>query len=287
VYFSVTLSEENMHIAEIEGLAKRFKLVNSIATSNMVCFDAEGRIKKYSSPEDILQDFYHLRLQYYQRRKEYLADQLTQEWEKLNNKVRFISEIISGKFVVQNRKKVDILKDLAARGYKPFSKSDNSNNSSPTEPVSEGDDEESEDAVETAKSDDYDYLLSMQLWSLTAEKVERLKRDRDEKQRELDELLGTTVKEMWFRDLDAFEQEWAVCVTQYFHLFMRRYFCSLLKQKWLRMKRNQQIWRERQKEESWVQRKRNRPRRRLTRPITVMKMKNHPILTKTMMILSI
>lgn len=204
VYFSVTLSEENMRIAEQEGLEKRFKLINSIATSNMVCFDAEGRIKKYTSPESILQEFYHLRLQFYQRRKEYLADQLTQEWEKLNNKVRFITEIISGKFVVQNRKKADILKDLAARGYKPFSKN-GKDNSSNEEDGSEND----EEAGEVVKSNDYDYLLSMQLWSLTSEKVERLRLERDEKQCELDDLLGTTVKEMWYRDLDAFEQEWA------------------------------------------------------------------------------
>lgn len=35
----------------------------------MHLFDAEGRIKKYETAEEILQDFYKLRLDYYARRK--------------------------------------------------------------------------------------------------------------------------------------------------------------------------------------------------------------------------
>lgn len=32
-------------------------------------FDAEGRIKRYDSPEEILTEFFDLRLQYYERRR--------------------------------------------------------------------------------------------------------------------------------------------------------------------------------------------------------------------------
>lgn len=69
VHFVVYLTEEMMRIAEQEGLEKRFKLISTLCTSNMVCFDAEGRIKKYSTVEAILRDFYDLRLAYYQKRK--------------------------------------------------------------------------------------------------------------------------------------------------------------------------------------------------------------------------
>jgi DNA topoisomerase-2 len=34
-----------------------------------VLFDASGRIKKYETPEEILHDFYELRLSFYQKRK--------------------------------------------------------------------------------------------------------------------------------------------------------------------------------------------------------------------------
>ena len=55
--------------AEAEGLEKKFKLATTMTTSNMVCFDEEGRIKKYNDVLEILEDFYHLRLIYFQKRK--------------------------------------------------------------------------------------------------------------------------------------------------------------------------------------------------------------------------
>jgi DNA topoisomerase-2 len=35
----------------------------------MMLFDAEGHIKRYDSPEDILREFFDLRLQFYERRR--------------------------------------------------------------------------------------------------------------------------------------------------------------------------------------------------------------------------
>ena len=46
VNFVVTLTESEMAKAEKEGLEKAFKLVSSLSTLNIVCFDAQGRIKK-------------------------------------------------------------------------------------------------------------------------------------------------------------------------------------------------------------------------------------------------
>ena len=35
----------------------------------MVCFDPEGKIKKYATAEEILLDFYDARMEHYHRRK--------------------------------------------------------------------------------------------------------------------------------------------------------------------------------------------------------------------------
>lgn len=48
------------------------------STTNMVLFDDQRRIKKYNSPEEILEDFYAMRLALYTKRKTYLADQLNE-----------------------------------------------------------------------------------------------------------------------------------------------------------------------------------------------------------------
>jgi DNA topoisomerase-2 len=134
--------------------------------------------------------------------KEYLADQLTHEWSKLDNKVRFIEEIISGKLIVQNRKKADILQTLQSRKYASFKK--------PSEAKSADllDAEADNESAESGHG--YDYLLSMPIWNLTQEKVQQLEKERNEKQAQLDELLSTAVKDLWVRDLDEFLAEWKV-----------------------------------------------------------------------------
>jgi len=55
--------------AEKKGLTEFFKLTGKVNSSNMMCFDVEGRIKKYNSPEEIIEEFYPVRLAYYQKRK--------------------------------------------------------------------------------------------------------------------------------------------------------------------------------------------------------------------------
>lgn len=69
VHFVVTMTASGLAEAEKKGLIEFFKLTGKVNTGNMMCFDAEGRIKKYSSPEEIVEDFYPVRLAYYQKRK--------------------------------------------------------------------------------------------------------------------------------------------------------------------------------------------------------------------------
>jgi len=63
------MSEANLRAAEQEGLEKRFKMSTTISTSNMVCFDLNGKIRKYTSATEILIDFYHKRVEFYGLRK--------------------------------------------------------------------------------------------------------------------------------------------------------------------------------------------------------------------------
>lgn len=59
-----------------------------------VLFDGAGCIKRYANVEEILREFYALRMEYYLKRKEYLEGMLTAESLKLNNQARFICEKI-------------------------------------------------------------------------------------------------------------------------------------------------------------------------------------------------
>jgi len=135
----------------------------------MHAFDPEGRIKKYETPEQITQEFYDVRIKYYEKRKNYLIDKLGREVRKLDNKTRFILMVVDGKLIVSKRKKADLLKELVALKFDPFDK----------EEVVENEEEPNEE--KEATSAQYNYLLSMPLWNLTYEKVEDLKAEKQKK----------------------------------------------------------------------------------------------------------
>jgi DNA gyrase/topoisomerase IV subunit A len=52
-----------------EGLGNKFKLSKTFKTTNMVLFNLEQKITKYATINEIMDDFYKLRLEYYEKRK--------------------------------------------------------------------------------------------------------------------------------------------------------------------------------------------------------------------------
>lgn len=119
IRFVVTLQKGQMEIMEKEGLHKVFKLQNIVNTSSMCAFDEFGCLKKYDSVMTILQEFYKLRIQMYEKRKEYLLGILDSESAKLSNQARFIMEKCSGELTVENKKRKTIVDELIKRGYAP------------------------------------------------------------------------------------------------------------------------------------------------------------------------
>jgi len=109
------MGAKDLEKAEEQGLIEFFKLMTKISTSNMICFDLDGKIKKYSSPEEILDDFFPVRLAHYQKRKDYLANQLQMEHERLTNQARFVQMIVKKELSVSGRKKVEIGRTAKAR----------------------------------------------------------------------------------------------------------------------------------------------------------------------------
>lgn len=69
VHFVLRMEEKHMKAALEEGLEEKFKLSKTIATSNLVAFDPEGRITKYATVEDIMKEFFAIRIKFYEKRK--------------------------------------------------------------------------------------------------------------------------------------------------------------------------------------------------------------------------
>mmetsp|Transcript_18979 Transcript_18979/g.13776 ORF Transcript_18979/g.13776 Transcript_18979/m.13776 type:complete len:107 (-) Transcript_18979:793-1113(-) len=84
-------------------------------------FNYKEQIKRYSGPEEIMEEFFGLRKQLYERRKEYQLARLRKECEVLANKVRFILGVISGEIRINNVKRQIIVETLVRMGFKTMS----------------------------------------------------------------------------------------------------------------------------------------------------------------------
>ncbi|KAK3758650.1 hypothetical protein RRG08_013319 [Elysia crispata] len=204
VRFVVKMAAEKLAHYEQEGLHKLFKLSTTISTNTMVLFNHEGCIKRYEKVEDIMQEFYTTRLDYYQRRKDFLEGMLGAESLKLDNIARFIMEKIEGKIIIENKPKKELIQSLVKRGF----------DSDPVKAWKDAQQKGKDDLLEAEEEDeedrtsgpDFNYLLSMPLWNLTKEKKDELLKQRDQKADELRCIRKKTPKDLWRDDLAVFEE---------------------------------------------------------------------------------
>ena len=103
------------------GIEKHFKLSTTLAASNYVLFDHEGKLRRYQSAEAILEEWFPLRRTLYERRKEHQLAKLTKEHEMLRNKVRFIKAVIDHQINILRIKRKVIANTLKRENYTTMS----------------------------------------------------------------------------------------------------------------------------------------------------------------------
>lgn len=204
VAFTITAEKAAIDAMEKskDGLFGKFKLLGSLSSTNMVLFDDEGRLVKYNSTNDILAQFFEIRMECYIKRKALLVQKLQTDQRMLANKARFVEEVCNGDLVVSNRKRADLLQELQSRGYELFGKIGAPNK----EDASEDEEEKTGDVSMSELSKGYDYLMGMKIWSLTYEKAEDLRRQLQDKTKELELLQALEPSQIWLNDLDAVEE---------------------------------------------------------------------------------
>merc|ERR1712050_572994 len=207
VKFIVQMTEEKIRKAETEkGFHTFFKLQTTMSTTSMVLFDHPGCLKKYENVQEIMKEFYDLRLKMYEKRKKYMEGTLGAEAAKLSNQARFILEKCDGTLKVENKKKKIMIDELSRRGYDsdPVEAWKKSQETHPDEEDEEQDEDGEPKEVHDGKGPDYDYLLGMPMWNLTQEKKDALCKNRDERNQELKKLKATSIEDMWLKDMDEF-----------------------------------------------------------------------------------
>ena len=92
-------------------ILQRLKLVKTV-TENYTCIDRNNKIVQFSSINDILNAWYEVRLEYNQKRREDVLDNLNKEFNELTAKKIFITGVTSGDIELRNRSEDQIVKDM-------------------------------------------------------------------------------------------------------------------------------------------------------------------------------
>lgn len=160
--------------SEKDALLKVFKLVKSLP-ENLNCIDENNRVREFSSIHEILDTYIAIRLEYYQKRKEYLLEKYMQKMRVLASKYVFCDGVIRETIKVAKMPKEKIVAQL----------------------------DKDERIIKV--DDSYDYLLRMPIYSISKEKMAEMKEQLSKLSEELKTIKKTTKEEMWSADMDAFK----------------------------------------------------------------------------------
>lgn len=201
VSFDITLDARQVKKLEKKGLEKALKLTSSHALSNMHAFDSRGKITKYETPEGIVDAFFPIRFGLYEDRISVIRSEAEYKSLLLENKSRFIENVVSGEIKLLGSKstKQSTMLRLDELGFA---------SSAHLESVRRNNallERQKNLPLQETVDDDkrYDYLLNMQLSSLTSEKMDDLQKESRKMKDDLEKVRDTTPRELWHHDLDS------------------------------------------------------------------------------------
>ena len=153
-----------------------FKLITSkpLSTTNMYAFNSKGVITKYDTCFDIVNEFYDVRLEYYRKRKTYILQNLEHQVAIMENKIRFIKEVVAEVVKIHKMKKSDVEAHLVNESY-------------------------------LAVDGSYDYITRLSLFSLTVDRVAELESEIAAAHGEIDALKDKKEEKIWLEELEEFE----------------------------------------------------------------------------------
>jgi DNA topoisomerase-2 len=169
----------------MELTMESLKLTGLLSSNNMVLFDEKNMLKKYDTTSQIIESFCVVRYDYYVKRKKKLVEDYELKVKLLENKIKFLNDVMSNKLDVKNVDE-DLLEKEMSKNYFAY--------------ILEGD-TDSENKLKK-----FSYLLGMNIRSFTKQKLDELK---SELQRNVDTLVkikNMSEIDMWNKDLEEFEE---------------------------------------------------------------------------------
>ena len=173
--FSDTSTDQqiNIRIKGIEEKALVKSLTEKVRTTNMHAFNSEGVITKYETLNDILNEFWRVRLNLYETRRAHQIKVLNEKLPYHKNVVRFIRDQIQDepKIVLKKKTLEECNKILGEHEYPHIDGS-------------------------------YDYIMRLPVSAFMAEKVAKHEKDMEDLLAEIARLENTNAERMWLADLE-------------------------------------------------------------------------------------
>jgi DNA topoisomerase-2 len=173
--YTIKFTRSDLEKLDDEKLVKLLKLEES-ETENFTTLDENGKLKIFERVDDIIRYFVQFRLEYYQKRKDFMLNKMQHDLKVLGNRGKFIKLILDGKVEVNNKLKGEIIYQIESFGL---------------------------DKIDG----DYDYLLRMPIYSLTREMFEKLKEDFKLKKEEIEKLKLVDPKDVYLEDLSELKKK--------------------------------------------------------------------------------
>ena len=168
-------------------LMKELKLETSVHLTNMWLYDATGRLKRYTSPDEILEEYMETRQKVYEDRRLYRIKELTREHILLSAKAEFIQAVCEDRVDVRGKD------EELVKAFKSLKLPELSEHSDSTTDMLAG----------------WKYLMTMPIRSLTEQKRQQLLAERDDIMTKIKRLQESTSTSMWLDDLSVFEKSYA------------------------------------------------------------------------------
>ena len=169
--------EETVDANGINGIEKMLKLTTTVTTTNMHLFNSKFQLHKYSTINEIIDDFYEVRMQLYEKRKNALVNEMELRLRELSNRAKFILGLLDGSIDLRRKKNQEVDDMLTA---KKFDKID----------------------------DSYGYLRRMQTDSVTEENVAKILKEKRDTEEQLEALVKTPLRQLWLNDIEVFERQY-------------------------------------------------------------------------------
>ena len=166
-------------VTGINGIEKLFKISTTVSTTNMHMFNRDCKLHKYGSVEEIIEEFYDVRIAMYAKRKAYLIDALQKKLIKLSNRAKYILATLNGTVDLRKKKSQEVTDLLTTNGFVTI-------------------------------DGDFKYLIKMPMDSVTEENVERILKEKGDAETELDTLQKTKLETMWLSELNTLHKEYGV-----------------------------------------------------------------------------